>query len=73
MRKINVGNDYAFREQLEAETKKAKEQEVKQNDNNPTAGTEVTGAAEQESQADTQEAAQEAQQTKKEKGKKSQK
>lgn len=72
MRTINVGNDYAFREQLKAEAAKV-EKEVKQNDNNPIAGTEATGAAEQESQADTQEAAQEAQQTKKEKGKKSQK
>ena len=73
MKIINLASDYAFRAQLEAEAKKAKEQEVKQHDNNPTAGTETAGEAEQESQADTQEAAQEAQQTKKEKGKKSQK
>ena len=71
MRTINVGNDYAFRKQLEAKAKKAKEQEVKQNDNNPTAGTEAIGATEQEPQADTQEPAkEEAQKEKKGKGKK---
>lgn len=73
MRTINVGNDYAFREQLKAEAAKV-EKEVKQNDNNPIAGTETTGEAEQESQANTQEAAQEeGQSNKKVKGKKSQK
>jgi hypothetical protein len=73
MRTINVGNDYAFREQLKAEAAKV-EKEVKQNDNNPIAGTEATGEAEQESQANTQEAAQgEGQSNKKDKGKKSQK
>ncbi len=70
MKKINVGNDYAFREQLKAEALKEKEQ----HDNDSTAGTETTGKAEQESQANTQEAAQEeGQSNKKVKGKKSQK
>lgn len=71
MRTINVGNDYAFRAQLEAEAKKAEEQNKKQHDNNPTAGTEATGEAEQAPQADTQEANQgEAPAQKKGKGKK---
>lgn len=71
MRTINVGNDYAFRKQLEAKAKKAKEQEVKQYDNNPTAGTQEPESIEQEQQADTQEPAkEEAQKEKKGKGKK---
>ena len=67
MRKINVGNDYAFREQLKAEALKEKEQ----HDNDSTAGTEATGGTEEIEQADTQEPAQEEEQEKKKgKGKK---
>lgn len=67
MRTIKVGNDYAFRKQLEAVSQK---EEVKY-DNNPTAGTEGAEPADEGEQADTQESSQgEAEEKKKKKAKK---
>ena len=59
MRKINVGNDYAFREQLRAGTLKVEKQNEKQYDNNSTARTEAAGPIEQPEQTDTQEVSKE--------------
>lgn len=73
MRKINVGKDYAFREQLKADAKKAKEQNEKKNDNNPTAGAETAEPTEGEPQANTQEVQREAEEKKKGKGKREKK
>ena len=68
MRKINVGNDYAFRDKLKAQQNK------KKNDNNPTAGTEAAGPTEKVEQTDTQETAkEETEEKKKGRGKKEKK
>ena len=68
MKIINLASDHAFANKLKAEQK---QEEVKQYDNNPTAGTQEPEPVEQEQQADTQEPAkEEAPKEKKGKGKK---
>lgn len=70
MKIINLASDHAFANKLKAEAEQ-KQEEVKQYDNNPTAGTKEPEQVEQEQQADTQEPAkEEAQKEKKGKGKK---
>lgn len=70
MKIINLASDHAFANKLKAEAEQ-KQEEVKQYDNNPTAGTQEPEPVEQEQQADTQEPAkEEAPKEKKGKGKK---